>query len=91
MPEKNWRVELSKGALKYLKKLNRKTSLRILDGLEKLEETEEPLFYKDVKPSVGKLKDFYRLRVGEFRIILELDRKNKRIGVHVIAPRGSAY
>ena len=91
MPEKNWRVELSKDAIKYLKKLDKSTSQRILDSLEKLETSENPLSHKDVRPLVGKLRGFYRLRVGEFRIIFELDRPNKRIGAHVIVLRGDAY
>jgi mRNA-degrading endonuclease RelE of RelBE toxin-antitoxin system len=39
MPKKNWRVELSKDAIKYLKKLDKSTSQRILDSLERLEKT----------------------------------------------------
>jgi mRNA interferase RelE/StbE len=91
MPQKNWIVELSKDAIKYLKKLDRNTSQRLLNGLEKLEVTENPLLHKDVRPLTGKLKGFYRLRVGDFRIIFELDRQNKRIGVNVIVTRGNAY
>jgi len=91
MPRKNWRVELSKDALKYLKKLDKSTSQRILDSLEKLEKTENPLLHKDVRPLAGKLKGFYRIRVGTFRMIFELDNIKKRIGVHVIVPRGNAY
>jgi len=91
MPEKKWRVELSKDAIKYLKKLDKNASQRILDSLEKLETSETPLFNKDVRPLVGKLRGFYRLRVGTFRIIFELDNLKKRIGVHVIVPRGNAY
>jgi mRNA interferase RelE/StbE len=91
MPEKNWKVELSKDALKYLKRLDKRTSRRLLDGLEKLEEIEEPLFHKDVRPLAGKLRGFYRLRVGDLRVIFELDRSNNRIGVQVIVPRGDAY
>jgi mRNA interferase RelE/StbE len=91
MPEKYWGVELSKDSIKYLKKLGKSTSKRISDKLEELESLEEPLFHKDVRPLVGKLRGFYRLRVGNLRIIFELDRPKKRIGVHVIAPRGNAY
>jgi len=91
MPKKNWRVELSKDALKYLKKLDKSTSKRILDSLEKLGKTENPLLHKDVRPLTGKLKGFYRVRVGTFRMIFELDNIKKRIGVHAIVPRGNAY
>ena len=91
MPKKNWKVELSKDSIKYLKKLNKKTSQRLLTGLEKLESSENPLSHKDVRPLVGKLRGFYRLRIGDKRLILELDRENKRIGVLAIIPRGDAY
>lgn len=37
MPEKHWGVELSKDSIKYLKKLGKSTSKRILDKLEELE------------------------------------------------------
>ena len=75
MQEKNWRVELSKSALKSLKKLEEKTAKRVLD----------------IRPLTGKIRGCYRLMVGDFRIIFELDRRNKRIGVHIIVFRGSAY
>jgi len=91
MPEKNWKVELSKEAIKDLKKLDKNVSSRLLNNLNKLEISENPLSLKDVRPLVGKLKGFYRLRVGEYRIIFEIDRPNKRIGIHIIVPRGNAY
>jgi len=91
MPKKNWKVELSKNSLKYLKKSDKKTSQRLLSSLEALEASEHPLSHKDVRPLVGKLRGFYRLRVGEFRLIFELDNTNKRIGVLLIIPRGNAY
>lgn len=91
MPKKNWKVELSKDVIKYLKKLERKAALRILNRLDDLERTENPLLYKDVRPLAGKLRGFYRLRVSGYRIIFELDRINKLIGVHLIVPRGNAY
>jgi mRNA interferase RelE/StbE len=91
MPEKIWRVELSRNSIKYLKKLDKSISQRILRSLEKLETTENLLAHKDVRSLSGKLKGFHRLRVGDFRLIFELDRKDKRIGVHVIVSRGDAY
>ncbi|MGD8536263.1 MAG: type II toxin-antitoxin system RelE/ParE family toxin [Candidatus Aminicenantes bacterium] len=91
MLKKNWKVEFSKDSIKCLKKLNKKTSQKLLDSLENLETSENPLSHKDVRPLVGKLRGFYRLRVGDKRLIFELDRENKRIGVLAIVPRGNAY
>ncbi len=91
MQEKIWSAELSKSALKHLKKLNKKTANRILEVVVELENSENPLLHKDVRPLIGKLRGFYRLRVGEYRIIFELDRKNKRMGIHLIVSRGKAH
>ena len=91
MQEKKWRVELSKSAFKHLKKLENKKAQKILDDLQKLEGLENPLLHQGVRPLVGQLKGFYRLRIGNIRIIFELNRNNKRIGVHTIVHRAGAY
>ncbi len=91
MQEKKWRVELSKYALKNLKKLEDKTAQKILDNLQELEGLENPLLHQGVRPLVGQLKGFYRLRIGNMRIVFELDRNNKRIGIHTIVHRAGAY
>lgn len=91
MPEKIWGVELSTSALKALQRVGKKTSSRILNRLGELGDAENPLPHKDVRPLEGKLKGFYRLRVGKYRIIFELDPENKRIGLLAIVPRGEGY
>lgn len=88
MPEKIWSVELSTSALKALDRLGKTASSRILDRLGELGDAENPLRHKDVRPLEGKLKGFYRLRVGRYLIIFELDPENKRIGLLAIVPRG---
>jgi mRNA interferase RelE/StbE len=91
MSEKSWSVEFSKSALKDLERSGKPISLRILDNLEKLSKAENPLRHKDVRSLEGKLRAFYRLRVGEYRVIFEIDAENRRIGVLAIVPRGRAY
>ena len=91
MPGKNWSVELTKSALNTLRRLDKKTSLRILDRLEELGEAENPLRHKDVRALEGKLKLFYRYRVGEYRVIFELDGAHRRIGVLAVIPRSKGY
>ena len=91
MSEKHWNVEFSKFSMKALAHLGGPLSSRILDRLEKLGEAENPLRHKDVRALEGKLKGFYRLRVGEFRIIFELESNNRRIGILAIVPRGKGY
>lgn len=91
MPEKVWSVELSKSALKALEPLGKTVSSRILDRLEELGGAENPLRHKNVRALEGKLKGFYRLRVGKYRIIFELDPENRRIGLLAIVPKGKGY
>lgn len=91
MRKKKWRAELSKDAVKYLKKLDKKTEQRIFDRLKEMEKTENPALHKDVRPLTGRLRGFYRLRIAHLRLIFELDVKKKRIGVHIILPRLNAY
>jgi mRNA interferase RelE/StbE len=91
MPERNWSVELSKSSLRALERLGGTASSRILDRLGELGDAENPLRHKDVRPLEGKLKGFYRLRVGEYRVIFELDPENRRIGLLAIIPRGKGY
>ena len=69
---KSWGVELTHSSLKALGRLDEKASARILDLLEILGEIENPLRHKDVRALEGKLKGFYRLRVGPYRVIFEL-------------------
>jgi mRNA interferase RelE/StbE len=91
MLEKLWSVEFSKSSLKALGRLGRRASTRILVALEELGGQENPLRHKDVRPLEGKFKGFYRLRVGEYRVIFELDPENKRIGLLALVPRGKGY
>lgn len=52
---------------------------------------DNPLRHRDVRSLSGKLEGVYRLRVGEYRVILEIDTASKRIKVMLVEPRGGAY
>jgi len=91
MPEKAWDVELSKSSLRALERLGKKAAMRILDRLEELADMENPMRHKDVRSLEGNLQGFYRFRVGEYRIIFELDPENKRLGLLAVVPRGKGY
>ena len=62
-----YNIKYEKGCLKYLKRLDKKTQLRILKAINQL-----PL--GDVKKLQGNTED-YRLRVGKYRIIFSKDEK----------------
>lgn len=91
MQKPSWTVELSRGALKALDRMERSVQLRIRDRIRQLEAFENPLRHKDVRALEGKLQGYYRLRIGEYRLIFELDPKSRKIMLSAIAPRGNAY
>lgn len=78
-----YKIELSKTALKFLKKQPKNQQVRILKSIYNLPEG-------DIKKLVGGI-DEYRLRVGNYRIIYKL--KNEIITIFVldIGNRGQIY
>ncbi len=87
----SWTIKLSKVAEKKYKKLDAVTKRRIKEALKGLSEVENPKYGRDVKPLTGKLKGFYRLKVGDFRVIFAILPEERIIAVVNIAPRGDAY
>jgi mRNA-degrading endonuclease RelE of RelBE toxin-antitoxin system len=59
--------------------------------LSVLSEFDNPADHQDVKPLTGKLKGFYRLRVGKYPGIFSLLKETKTLAVVAIAPRGDVY
>ena len=81
------RINYNKQALKYLAKLDRPTRQRLKDDILHL--ADEPP-EGDIRPMSGQ-ENLYRLRIGGFRIIFEIDVDNNIIEIRKISPRGDAY
>jgi len=81
-----FKVELSKNALKNLKKLDQKQIKRLKEAIDEI--TEDPL-----RRNVVKLKGYeaFRKRVGDFRIIFTVNFSDSRVFIVDILPRGDAY
>jgi mRNA interferase RelE/StbE len=79
------RFKLTTDAKRYLDTLDKSTIDRIYEALRSM--TREPPT-GDIKPLSGS-DTLYRLRVGDFRIIYEIDGNN--VIIEKIAPRGQAY
>ncbi|MCI0445225.1 type II toxin-antitoxin system RelE/ParE family toxin [bacterium] len=86
-----WTVEVFSEAEKSYNKLPRNLRERIHGALTELEASDDPRLHRQVIPLVGKLKRFYRMRVGDYRVIFEILAHRKVIAVHSILPRGKAY
>ncbi|MPN01691.1 hypothetical protein SDC9_148902 [bioreactor metagenome] len=76
-------IQYYKRCLKYLKRLDKNTQLRIIKAINSLPSG-------DVKKLHGNTED-YRLRVGDYRIIFSKDDEKLFIHVIEIAPRGDVY
>ena len=81
----NYTVELKPRAIKDLKHLQKQDASRITDALERLQ--------SDLTGDVKKLTNFtpeYRLRVGQFRVLFEIENET-RIIVYRVVHRRKAY
>ena len=81
-------VEFSSSAKKFIKKLDKYTSQRIIERIEKL--TGEP-FPSDVKRVVNKKEKIFRVRVGDYRIQYSVFYEKSLIFVSDIDKRERAY
>ena len=77
-----WKVRLDKHAVKQLLKLEKSIQRRLIEFLKnKIENCDNPRFIG--KPLKGKLKNLWRYRVGDYRIICQI--KSKEILVLILA------
>lgn len=81
-------IKYSRQAVKFLKSLDKKLVLRILSKIEKLKE--EPIQH-DSKMVEGYGEKLFRVRVGDYRILYEVDYKKNLIGIVKIDKRARAY
>jgi mRNA-degrading endonuclease RelE of RelBE toxin-antitoxin system len=80
------RIRLTNRALQDLRRLDRQVATRVIDALDRLGETGAG----DVRRLHG-AGGGQRLRVGDWRVRLEIDRPSGLIIVNRILPRGRAY
>ncbi len=81
-----YEVRIQRPAHRYLQRCDRPTQKRLVDRIDAL--SEDPYEYsKLLENAQGKRSS----RVGDLRIIFEVDEPAKTIHIHTIAPRGQAY
>ena len=81
-----WHIEFSRQAYKSYKTLQRGYQKKI-DNILNLLINKERI---DIKP-VEREKDVYRLRVGKYRMLIKVYKKERIILVVKIGPRGDVY
>ena len=80
----NYEVQFSSQAKKFIKNLDKKESIRILDKFKEI--SRDPFRYIEHYEGEG-----YKLRVGDYRALIDVDFKDKIVFVRVLDKRGRVY
>ncbi len=87
----NWTIKFSSQAEKYYQKLPKRMRQKTKKSLLELGSLTYPHIHKNVLPLSGELQGFYRLRVGEYRIIFRMIEEERIIAIVNFYPRGDVY
>ncbi|QBY46650.1 type II toxin-antitoxin system RelE/ParE family toxin (plasmid) [Arsenophonus nasoniae] len=85
-----WKIKYADSALKSLKKMDRQNAKRIVDYLDKrIASSDDPrIFGKSLK---GDLGEFWRYRIGDYRVICEILDEELIILAAIIGHRREVY
>ena len=81
-------VEYSSQSLKFLKKTDKILVRRLLEKIGQLQE--EPIIH-DTKLIEGYKEKLFRVRVGDYRILYEVDYNHNTLGIVKIDKRSKVY
>ncbi|MBQ3646413.1 MAG: type II toxin-antitoxin system RelE/ParE family toxin [Synergistaceae bacterium] len=81
-----WRVNVDEAVERRLKKIPNPDKKRIQHAIDILEYNPEIL---DIKPLIG--HGSYRLRVGSWRLLMDIFEEEKIISVYMLGSRGDVY
>lgn len=84
-----WHVEFTPRADKQFRKLDHQTRQAVVDYLEKITAGSDPR--RHGKPLIGDWSDFWRYRVGKFRLICEIQDNRLVVEVVTIGRRDHVY
>ena len=84
-----WTIRTDRGFDRALKKVDRQVAMRVLKALTALEDLDDPT--RRCKALVGPYSGLWRLRVGDYRVILDIRRQELVIIALDVGNRGSVY
>jgi mRNA interferase RelE/StbE len=84
----NYTVKISEGGIRKLRKLDKKQANKIVDKIQSLSNFRS---LNTIKKMEGRLRDNYRMRVGDVRVIFDVDEENKIVWVVDMGFRGGVY
>jgi mRNA interferase RelE/StbE len=82
-----YQIQITNSAHHHLRNLLHTNRQRIHEAIEQLSQNPRPYGVKKLQGEV----DFYRIRVGDFRILYEIDDSTKQVIIMRIMPRENAY
>lgn len=85
----NWEIKYLPNPRKTLDKIDYDTKIKIIGYFKKLSLAEDPTSFG--KPLTNNLKGFWRYRVGDYRIICDIRKKELIILVIDIGHRSKIY
>ena len=83
----SYSLEIKQSVEKDLKKVPKEMVERIIEAIEKLSENPYPRQSKKIKSA----ERTYRLRVGDYRVIYQIDKERKVVVVYHVRHRKIAY
>ncbi|PMC74958.1 type II toxin-antitoxin system RelE/ParE family toxin [Brachybacterium sp. UMB0905] len=85
----SWAVRYAPRAAKALRKLDKPVARRVTDAMHRLAEREDPA--SACKALSGPLVGMWRLRVGDYRVIMDIRRSELIIIALDVGHRSTAY
>ena len=82
-----YEILLEKGAERDFKKLPKNIQKRVLNQILKLKENPRPIGVRKITDS----KNDWRIRIGDYRVVYEIDDKKKIIKIFRIRHRKEVY
>ena len=82
-----YRINFARSARKQLQGLNRALALRIIARIENLAEMPRPPGCVKLEGATG----LWRVRVGDYRVIYEIDDRRQFVDVNAVRHRRDAY
>jgi mRNA interferase RelE/StbE len=76
------------GALEDLRRIDKRIAARIIEKIAWLALNADVVTHI---PLASSLSDFYKLRVGDWRILYEVDRASEKLVIHKIGHRRDIY
>ena len=83
-----YEISFTKSAKEELFKLDKEVAKRIIRKIEWLGENFDLIKPVSLK---GKLSSFYKMRVGDYRVIYTVDKEKFRLTVHFVGHRKEVY